>query len=159
MPSTIYIINIIRHLTIKLFSSDKTELDLSIFSLDMFKAITFNRVLFFSFSVSLFYYIRSTFISKEFFLKFNNLGNSHIWMTICNCTQSTVWYLHPDLKSWSEEFFLKFNNLGNSNNWTLYTVWGVDTDLKSYPVNFAKSADNSDGESDIGSPLKKVRQR
>jgi len=78
MPLTIYIINIIIHLTIKLFSSDKTELDLSIFSLNMFKAITFNRVLFLSFSVSLFYYIRSTFISKELFLNFNNLGYSHI---------------------------------------------------------------------------------
>jgi hypothetical protein len=194
MPLTIYIINIIIHLTIKLFSSDKTELDLSIFSLNMFKAITFNRVLFLSFSVSLFYYIRSTFISKElylnfnnlgyshiwmticnwtqstfryihlnlkswceeFFLKFNNLGNSPIWITICNWTQSTVWYLHPDLKSWCEEFYLKFNNLGNSNNWTLSTVWGVDPDLKPCPVHFAKSADNSDGESDIGSPLKKL---
>lgn len=44
--------------------------------------------------------------------------------------------------------------MGYSNNWTLSTVLGVDPDLKLSPVHFSKSADNSDGESDIGSPLK-----
>nr|YP_010317399.1 hypothetical protein MRV96_mgp35 [Ciborinia camelliae]UNB14724.1 hypothetical protein [Ciborinia camelliae] len=63
-PYLIYILNIITTIYLKIFRLNKPELDLSIFSPNMFKAITFNRLLVMSISISLFFYFKLIVISK-----------------------------------------------------------------------------------------------
>lgn len=79
----VYSLNVIFSLYIKMFSSNKTELDLSILSPNMLNAITFNRLIVMSISVSLFYSFKVWFISKfvegfnfekYFFFYIKNLG-------------------------------------------------------------------------------------